>query len=291
MNMRYIVLLLFLGMLILIDKKKEGKLLKFCLFRRKGFTSLKQTVSAYGYHYSIKEHLFLLFIVLILVTIASYLFDIVWENTLFLIFLASLMTPMIIVWSLYHSYQERQFSQITLFLQHFLAMFKLNPKTYQVLKDCKLIVAHPINTIIEQMLIKQEEGGNIHDTFSILLTEYPHFIVHNLTTFVETVEVHGTHHYLDGLDLIQEDIDDWIEDVYLYKKQQLQAKNRMLMLCGLSCVIALFAKNMLAQITFDHKGVVYQFSILFFFITVLITIFMAHRILNDDWIDKEEFVC
>ncbi|MEG0409911.1 MAG: hypothetical protein RSB19_06545 [Erysipelotrichaceae bacterium] len=289
--MSYILIVVFFLLLLFFNRKKSGALLKYCLFRKKGYQTLKKTISGYGYTYSLKEHFFLLLLMSCSILIASYLFQVKMESIIFLILLASALCPIMIIWIAYNSYQEKQFSDITLFLQHFLAMFKLNPKTYQVLQDCQDVVGIEMKEIIQEMLEKQETLGNLHETFLILLNKYPHFIIHNLTTFVEAVEKHGTDHYLDGLDLIQDDIDDWIEDVYLFKKQQMQAKNKMLVLCGFSCVISFFAKNMLAKIVFNQNSLLYQISILFFFITVLITLLMAHKILGESWMDREEFIC
>ncbi|MEF9962261.1 MAG: hypothetical protein RR755_06480 [Erysipelotrichaceae bacterium] len=289
--MSYILLIIIFVLLLFFNRKKSAALFKYCLFRKKGYQTLKKTISGYGYTYSLKEHLFLLFLMSFAILSASYLFQVKMESVIFLILLASTLCPIMMLWIVFNSYQEQQFSDITLFLQHFLAMFKLNPKTYQVLQDCQEVVGSEMKELIKEMLKKQESGGSIHETFLILLNKYPHFIIHNVTTFVEAVEKHGTDHYLDGLDIIQDDIDDWIEDVYLFKKQQMQAKNKMLVLCVFSCVISFFAKNMLSKIAFNQNSMIYQIAILFFFITVLITLLMAHKILGESWMDQEEFIC
>lgn len=289
--MKYAIVIFAAVVLLYVNHRKGGALLKHCLFRKSGFENLQKTISAFGYTYSLKQHVMICIMMLSVIGYACSLFEVNVDTMMFLFVLAASLLPSIIIWIMYNSYQEKQFNDTTLFLQHFLAMFKLNPKTYQVLGDCREVVGDELREVLDQMIIKLELGGTLHEAFEIMFERNPHFIIHNLATLVETIEMHGTTEYMEGLELIQDDIDDWIEDVYLFKKQQIQAKNRMLMLCGLSCIIAVFAKNMLKQISFETGGIVYQTSILIFFATIIITLMMAHKVLGESWIDKEELIC
>ncbi|MEG1630521.1 MAG: hypothetical protein RR345_05330, partial [Erysipelotrichaceae bacterium] len=58
--MSYILIVVFFLLLLFFNRKKSGALLKYCLFRKKGYQTLKKTISGYGYTYSLKEHFFLL---------------------------------------------------------------------------------------------------------------------------------------------------------------------------------------------------------------------------------------
>lgn len=279
-------LLLLIFMYFSLIKKKD--FLKYCLFNRQGYDALKKTILTYGYQYSIKTHLLSILAIVFIITITCIQFDVRFESCLILIFVSTLIFPQIIIWILYHSYQEKTFNNFTMFLQTFISVFKINPKTYPTLLECRKVCEGEIVELIQEIQLAMFEKGSIEECLQPLLDYQPHFIVHNLISLVTTIENHGGVQYLEGLDLIQDDIDDWIEDTYMYKKSQIASKNRILILCGMSLIIAFFAKNMLQEIAFNTDSVVYQGAILFFLGTILFTIYLAHRILSQTWFEKEE---
>lgn len=283
----YVILFIaFIG----INLTSKKKFLNYCFFQRKGYVKLKETMQNYGYAYSIQVHLLSILIILLFLSFACYQFEVFIESWIVLILLCSFLFPHVLIWLIYHAYQEKVFSSFTLFLQTFIAIFKLNPKTYPALEECKKVVEGEICTIINQIQQELEISGNIEKSLNILIQYQPHFIVFNLVSLITTIENHGGIQYLEGLDLIQDDIDDWIEDTYSFKQMQIQAKNRILALCALSAIIAIFAKNMLKEISFNTQSTVYQFAILLFFIILITTLVLAHYSLAKSWFDKEEKV-
>ncbi len=282
--------LLLIG-LIALNLTSKKHFLEYCFFRKKGYVKLKETMQSYGYTYSIQMHLAAIAVLLVLLSFACWQFEVRYESWMTLILLCSFLFPHMLIWMMYHAYQEKVFSGFTLFLQTFIAVFKLNPKTYQALEECRKVCEGEIVDVIDQTLEELTQSGSVEKSLRHLLNYQPHFIVFNLVSLVTTIENHGGIQYLEGLDLIQDDIDDWIEDTYHFKQMQMQAKNRILALCGLSSVIAVFAKNMLEEISFDTQSNIYQFAILLFFAIMLITILLAHHALAKSWFEKEENVC
>lgn len=242
----------------------------------------------YGYEYSITSHLLSIVAIVFIIVITCIQFDVQFASCLILIFVSTIIFPQIAIWILYHAYQEKTFNNFTMFLQTFIAVFKLNPKTYPTLIECRKVCEGEVIDLIQEIQLAMFEKGSIEECLQPLLEYQPHFIVHNLISLVTTIENHGGVQYLEGLDLIQDDIDDWIEDTYIYKKSQITSKNRILALCGLSLIIAFFAKNMLQEISFNTQSDVYQSAILFFLCMILLTIYLAHRILSQTWFEKEE---
>lgn len=288
--MYFMIFIVF--MILFYSNKTIGKeMFRYCIFRKQGFQLFRKTVISYGYSYEIRQHLLYHFLILCCVIYAGSLFHMKTEIILYLVFISFAMYPFIFLWIISHSYQEKNFADLTLFLQHFIALYKMNPKAYMVLKECRKLVNQEIGEVIDETLQKIEEEGNVQHAFDELIKKYPHFIVHNLFTLAGTIEQHGSLQYISGLDFIQDDIDDWVEDVYLWKQKQIQAKNRILVLCAFSTLIAYVAKNMLLKISFDIYGSLYQTSVFIFFLCILITLFMAHRILSYSWMEKEESIC
>lgn len=279
------LLILFFFLYLSISKKKT--FFKYFLFNKKGYLELKRTILNYGYNYKFTTHLFIVLFLFIGFGLICIAFEVRLESYLMFVFILIFWLPHLIIWIVFHSYQEKLFNEFTLFLQTFIAVFKVNPKTYPALCDCEKVVHGELLILIEKMKEELMKDGSIEDCMKILTNYQSHFIVHNLVSMIITIENHGGN-YGEGLDLIQDDIDDWIEDTYHFKKQQITTKNKMMGLCGMSLLIAYIAKNMLSEIPFTTQNDFYQISIFFFISCLLFTIIMAHRIFQKSWFEKEE---
>lgn len=286
-----VVYCLCIVVFVALNLSNKKSFFKYCLFYKNGFNSLKQIAGNYGYRYNIKYHMLIIVSIVLVIGICCWQFEVRLESAILLVFVASLLLPQVFIWLLFNSYQEKNFNQFTMFLQTFIAVFKLNPKTYPTLIECRKVCSGETLELIDEIESNLTAKGSIEECFECLLKQCPHFIVHNLISIITTVESHGGTHYLDGLDLIQDDIDDWIEDTYSFKKCQMLAKNRMMMLCGLSSIIAIVAKNMLQEMEFDTTSLLYQIAILVFLFILIITLFMAHQALSHCWFEKEEMIC
>lgn len=276
---------IFIYFIIAFSNKKD--FLKYGLFNRKGYQQLKQTIHTYGYNYDIKTHLLSTIFMIGILGFGCYEFQVRFTSFIMFACLSTFIFPYILLWLFFHSYQEKVFNQFTMFLQTFIAVYKLNPKTYPTLCECEKICEGEILDLIHRMKDTLMEEGQIEHCMQVLLDYQPHFIVHNFVTLIITIENHGGI-YVEGLDLIQDDIDDWIEDIYSYKKVQTSTKNKMLGLCLLSVGIAFLSKNMLSDLYFNMNSEIYQIAIFIFISTLLFTIFMAHRIFSKSWFEKEE---
>ncbi|WP_294562083.1 hypothetical protein [uncultured Traorella sp.] len=283
-----VLIYIFVALLLLaLNFSKKKDFFKYGIFSRNGYRNLKKTILTYGYNYDIKTHLFSTFFFLCILYFLCYQFEVRLETYLLLALVSLFMLPHIIIWLLFHSYQEKVFNGFTMFLQTFIAVFKLNPKTYPSLCECEKVCEGEVGVLISNMKEVLMKEGNIEASLKLLSDYQPHFIVHNLITLVATIERHGGS-FSEGLDLIQDDIDDWIEDIYEFKKKQVSTKNKMMGLCLLSIGIAFLSKNMLAEISFDTRSDIYQLAILIFLSCLLFTLFMAHRIFSKSWFEKEE---
>lgn len=279
------IMCIIIYLIILFSNKKT--FLKYGLFNKNGYKQLKQTILTYGYNYDIKTHLISTFTFITILGFLCYEFDVRLESFILLTIILTFILPYITIWLFYHSYQEKIFNGFTIFLQTFIALFKINPKTFPTLLECEKVCDGEILDLIKNMENTLSKDGEIESCMQVLLNYQSHFIVHNLSTLIITIENHGGI-YDEGLDLIQDDIDDWIEDIYNYKKIQTNTKNKMMALCLLSIGIAFISKNMLADISFNTNSEFYQISIFIFILSLLITLFMAHRIFSNPWFEKEE---
>ncbi|MEG0314290.1 MAG: hypothetical protein RR929_02655 [Erysipelotrichaceae bacterium] len=283
---RYFMLVLFI--MLVANKKRFKEVVHYIIVTPRGYNNLKKRISAYGYNYEMKQHIMMIVVSCGALYILCELFKVNIDATISLMIIWLLMVPFLVLWVAYHSYQETMFNEFTLFLQHFIAFYKLTPKVYYALSETRRMVDVQLQTLIDQMLEKMDEGVGLKETLQLLIDYEPHFIVHNLVSLVTTIEEHGSNEYSEGLDLIGDDIDDWIEDVYTFENARLKIKNKILLLCAFSFLIGFIAKNMLNQISFDNSGNIYQCTIFIYFVCILFTLMMAHNVLKESWFDKEE---
>lgn len=146
---------------IAVNTKKGKALFKFCMFRRNGYAKLKQTILSYGYNYSLKQHMLLLSVMVFGILFVGIQFEVRLESMLVLVFISSMVLPIIYLWLAYNSYQERLFNDFTMFLQNFIALFKLNPKTYRILCDCEKICEGEMKQVVSDMIERLKEGGDV----------------------------------------------------------------------------------------------------------------------------------
>lgn len=260
-------------------------------FHSKGFEKFQKRIMGYGFNYSFSQHLILCIAILLLILFCGYLFSLHAVAILSLTLISLVMFPILLLWQIEFAYQQRMFNHLTTYLQQFIALFKVNPKAYAALQECQKIDYGSINKLVEAAITEIESGKMSQVGLDIIGKKYPHFIIHNLHVLVETVEIYGSVQYREGLDLIQDDIDDWIEDIYIFKQQQISLKNKILLLCGLSTFIAFMAKRMLASVEISTLSGIYQMALYLFLILILFTVLMAHRIYRQPWIDSGENIC
>ena len=264
--------------------------MKYHILSKHAYRMLKEQFSYLGYHYQIFQHIALILLVMAVVFCFFQLFSLrlVYQMPLYLI--TVFLLPDMLFCILAQRMEEQRFRDMTLFLQHLIALFRQYQKVYQAMRECGAYVSIDFQKRIAQCVAALDRGCSLQDACILLYEDHPHFIIHHTFMCMETLEAQGGDLKEQGLDLILEDIDDWIEDTYAYKQEQLSSKNRILILCVMSAVIAFLAKNMLRQLETELVGEWYQYAMVFFFICLLLTLFNAHRILKKNWIDEKECI-
>ena len=264
--------------------------MKYHILSKHAYRMLKEQFSYLGYHYQIFQHIALILLVMAVVFCFFQLFSLrlVYQMPLYLI--TVFLLPDMLFCILAQRMEEQRFRDMTLFLQHLIALFRQYQKVYQAMRECGAYVSIDFQKRIAQCVAAIDRGCSLQDACMLLYEDHPHFIIHHTFMCMETLEAQGGDLKEQGLDLILEDIDDWIEDTYAYKQEQLSSKNRILILCVMSAVIAFLAKNMLRQLETELVGEWYQYAMVFFFICLLLTLWNAHRILKKTWIDEKECI-
>lgn len=209
-------------------------------------------------------------------------------NTVILILICWASIPIVWLWQAQFQYHALEFEQITTFLQHFIAYFKSSEKVLLSLSESVVYVEGELKTVVEQAIDQLKQTGDTSSAFEIITHRYPHFIVNNCQIWVATAERFGFEQSKEAIELLEDDIDDWIEDTMLFIRNRLQMKNRILLMCGMSAVIALFNQNLLSSFLDLNHIRIYHHVIMLFLMSLYLTILMAFRLIKGRWIVKGE---
>lgn len=241
---------------------------------------------SYGY-FSRKESWIQLFFLLVILILVGHLFKLSYEYSVVLYVMGICAMPLFLHYQSRAHYHAYKFNQMTTFLQHFLAHFKIYHQSYHALIDVKYVVDQEYASLIDKTLEELDKDVTKHP-LQFLFDITPHFIVVNIMSWVEHVEKHGIEDSFETLDMLENDIDDWIEDETLFIKKLHSIKNKIIVLVGLSLVIALFNQHMLSSFMDLSSNKVYQLSIFVFLSLLLVTTIKAFELLNTSWILKSE---
>jgi hypothetical protein len=233
---------------------------------------------------------FIIFLEIASVFAFAILFDLKMQASLVLLIISIGLSPWFIKFeSIYHK-EEKDFFELTDFLQQFVAAFKQHPKIYSSLNECKNLSTSTLNKDIQTWVLALEKGGFPKDHAKTFIEKYPHFIVGNLVHLMLAIEHYGSFEYAQGLEIIQDDLEDWIEDTYAFKQSQQSTKRRIELLSLLSLVIAFFSHSMLFKARSLELTGFYQISLVLFLLMILFTLLMAHKALSSAWIDQRELI-
>lgn len=220
--------------------------------------------------------------------IFGYLFELPTYYLFILLIIAIVLTPFFIHYQLKWNSEEKDFYQLTDFLQQFLASFKQHPKIYAALIECKDNTDGLLNVQLNQWVKGIEMGGYPKQYAEEFIHAQSHFIVSNLIHLMLAVENYGTFNYFEGLEIIQDDIEDWIEDTSFFKFEQINTKNRIQILTFFACGIAWMSHNMLFKTEMIQTMDFYYFSLFIFLLLILLTLLFSQKIISVPWVERSE---
>jgi hypothetical protein len=232
--------------------------------------------------------LILIFVQLGITILLGYLFGLPYQYLSILFLLSVLLTPFFIHFQISWNKEESEFYELTDFLQQFLVSFKQHPKIYASLLECSENTHNQLNEQIKHWIIGIETGGHPKQFADEFVRVQSHFIVSNLIHLMLAVEKYGTFNYHEGLEIIQDDIEDWIEDTTLFKGEQISTRNRIQILAVFACGIAWMSHNMLFRTELIETMDFYYFSLFVFLVLILLTLFFSQKIISVPWIERSE---
>jgi len=171
------------------------------------------------------------------------------QQSILILFITTIvLTPIFFRYQLQWIKQEQAFFNLTDFLQQFIASFKSHPKIYAALLECEDITQGQLRKDIRHWIEGLEKGGYPQEHAKAFMRKYGHFTIGNMVHLMLAVENYGSFHYAEGFEIIQDDIEEWIEDTYAFKQEQIQTQRKIQILSLFSMGIAYMSHNMLFKI-------------------------------------------
>ena len=256
----------------------------------KNWSNIRKVSIGYGLIWQPKKQGILLLLIIFGLIWLTQQFYLPVPHTIVILMICTVSLPIVWLWQAQFQYHAWEFEQITTFLQHFIAYFKSSEKVLLSLSESLGYVEGELREVVERAIEHLKQTGDTKGAFDQITTRYPHFIVNNCQIWVATAEQFGFEQSKEAIELLEDDIDDWIEDTMLFIRARLQMKNRILLMCGMSAVIALFNQNLLSSFLDLHHVTVYHHVITLFLMSLNFTVLMAFRLIKGRWIAKGECI-
>jgi hypothetical protein len=282
--MTFVVLIASLIILLIIGKEEIHP----SWYLPKNWPNIKKVSIGYGLIWQPKKQGVLFLLILVGFLWLAQQFYLPLLNTVVLLMICTVSIPIVWLWQAQFQYHALEFEQVTTFLQHFIAYFKSSEKVLLSLNESAVYVDGELRKVVEQAIEHLKQTGDTRAAFNLITLRYPHFIVNNCAIWVATAEQFGFEQSKEAIELLEDDIDDWIEDTMLFIRNRLQMKNRILLMCGMSAVIALFNQNLLSSFLDLHRAAIYHHVIMLFLMSLHFTVLMAFRLIKGRWIAKGE---
>lgn len=270
--------------------QKQREIIKYIPMSHKGLINLYKIINESNTNMSLYKMYLNIIILFGLIVVMSVIFKLNLMFTITVIIVSLLLIPLIILWELTFKKEEFEFNNLIIYLNQFIMVFKSYPKIYSTLNEIEKSVSGNLNELINSGINDIKNGQSTLDCLNSITKAYPHFILHNLHSLVFSIEQYGTSDYFEALDLIQDDIDDWVDDVkdYNYSKKRIIAK--VVFLIGFALIICFMAIRMLYSIDMEVSGIMYQVAILIFCLIQIFTYVISASLLNNKWLEKSEIL-
>jgi hypothetical protein len=189
----------------------------------------------------------------------------------------------------YEKYRHSFFMEVD-FYQQVLALFKHHPKILMAFSESVRMTSGSFSEDLQRWIEDLQEGRSLGTSARIFLDRHPHFVVGNLVQLMVAVELHGTKDYGLSLEIIQDDLEEWIEDTVLVKQQERQQRNRIAILCLFSLIIAYISQGMLSSSRLTGNESMTQVAMMIFLGMIQATLAASQAILAMQWIEPSEEV-
>lgn len=285
----FIIIVIIILYAVLFRKHKE--ILQYVPLSRKRVLNLFSRLSTHSNKYTLYLLYAKLISTMILILIGALTLKLKMNYIVLLMIFTALCIPFVLIWNLNYEINRLEFSNLEVYLTQFILIFRSHEKIIFVLNELTEILEGAVKENVKAALKAYEGGADLPNSLSIISDAYPHFIVYNLHALVLNVEQHGSLDYQEGLDLIQDDIDDWSEDVETYDKRKKDIITKVNILIAFAFLICYIALKMLFAVSLNTETPLYQSTMFIFCLIEILTFVLTQSINTPSFIQKSERLC
>ena len=258
------------------------------IFSKNGLHQLKIKSKLYGKEITVRMQITFYILISAILFLCIYLFELDLISTFCIFSMTFFLFPTLLLWNAVFYYRQKQFLDYSSYVQQFIVFFKNTGKIYFCLKECSKIPLGEFDEKIKEAIELLDQGNSFSQSLLCIERVCPHFILLNLHSLVIAYEEYGAFDFETGLNTINEDLEDLIEDCFQFKQKQIEVKNKICILALMAILVAFLSKNMLLRIDDALNDELYQCALSIFMMTLILTVLMSHRVYTESWIDKEE---
>ena len=247
-------------------------------------------IEAFGFVYRPYYHTVLLVSMYVGVLLFGYYFKMHPALLGILVLSLTVVIPIVLYLQYEYSFDEESFKEYTTYIQQVSSAFKMYPKINAAMQETIPILHGELKECVLEAIDRMENGEEYEKALYCIEREHSHYILQNLHRLMVAVEVHGAKQFEEGIHLLQDDLDDLIEDMYLHQKELLMIQKKVYVLCLLSILISMLSKNMLMGLYAFEKDLAYQVVLLLFVISLLVCIVLSQVFLRHSWLIWEKKV-
>lgn len=287
--MLYLSAFIILSIFIYLYKKQK-EIIKYIPITKKGIVNLYEIINksdTYISFYKLYFNMAIMFAFTLLMAFTLKL-NLMFTITLFIISL--IVMPLITLWKLTYYREAYEFNNLVTYLNQFMMVFKSYPKVYATLIEIENTISGNLKILVNDSIEEIKNGQSSQSALENITKAYPHFIVYNLHSLVFSIEQYGSKDYFEAIDLIQDDLDDWLEDILAYQFEKNKIIRKVLILICFAFIICFIALKMLFVVEVQVTSTIYQVSMFIFCLLLIFTYLAATSVLNADWIERSEII-
>ena len=268
--------------------KKHYNILKIILKSKNQIQNIYDKFNENYNFSSIYKLYFQVFLLVSIVLMMLYLLKLNYIYSISILIIIFMLLPLLISMKLSYLKDNVEFENLIIYLSQFVLVFKSDPKVLYVLNELKDAVNGPLQHLIGEVIEDIEKGISNSTALLKISQQYPHFIVYNLHNLVVNIEMYGSNDYYEALDLIADDVDDWLDDINNFNYEKNLIINKVGILIIFSFVICFMALNMLFNLEINTNTILYQSAIFLFIVLEILTYILAHTTLLKTYLNESE---
>lgn len=176
--------------------------------------------------------------------------------------------------------------QLILFMTHLSHQFKTHQKIEFALEEVKTVCDEDLILMID-LILQSIEEGRYHEAFDLYNS---HYLLKTLVTTMAHAQHQGDDNIMQALTLIEQDIDDLNNHIFIYISKMVALRNRILLLTCFGLVVSFVSQNMLNMVVDLTSMTLYQDVVFIFMISIIVLLGASFNIMKMPLIMEEEML-